>query len=108
MELEKIGKRIKEFRENAHLTQDALADILGCTTQHISALERGIKQPSLKTLIQIAATLDISTDMLLQDVLIRKTSPLADEISFILSRLSTQEQIRCIHALKAYAMYKEE
>lgn len=107
MELEKVGKQIKACRENAHLTQDALASLLGCTTQHISALERGIKQPSLKTLIQIAAVLEVSTDLLLQDILEPTTSSLANEIAAILSRLSTQEQIRCLHAIKAYAMYEK-
>lgn len=108
MKFENIGKRIKSARENACLTQDALADILGCTTQHISAIERGVKQPSLKAFIQIASALQTSTDMLLQDVLEEAENPLASEIAAILSRLSPQEQTRCLHAIKAYAMFEEK
>ena len=69
MDTKAIGKRISLFRDRAGLTQAALAEKIGCTPQHISAMERGVKTPTLETFISIANALNVRTDLLLQDVL---------------------------------------
>lgn len=97
-----IGKRIKQARETANITQEHLSSLLGCTPQHVSALERGVKQPSLETLVSIAILLNVSADFLLQDVLRVPASPVSDEIAMILSRLSLYDQLRCLCALRAF------
>lgn len=51
------------------MTQLELAKKIGCTSQHISAIERGAKTPTLETFVAIAAALRVPTDVLLQDVL---------------------------------------
>ena len=45
MEYKKIGKRLKEYREKAGFTQEALAESVGCSSTYISALERGAAFP---------------------------------------------------------------
>ena len=37
----KIGFRIKQARINAQITQDTLAELIGCSTSFISRLECG-------------------------------------------------------------------
>ncbi len=64
-----IGKRIKQARLAQNMTQEALAKALGCTSRHVSAMERGVKMPGVDTLVKIANTLEVSTDYLLQDAL---------------------------------------
>lgn len=105
MDCIKIGKRIKQARETAGITQEQLSSLLGCTPQHVSALERGVKQPSLETLVSIANLLNASSDFLLQDILKASTSPLSDEIAMILERLSPHDQLRCLCALRAFSEY---
>lgn len=100
-----IGKRIKQAREIASMTQEQLSSQLGCTPQHVSALERGVKQPSLETLVNIAILLNVSADFLLQDILKAHVSPLSNEIAIILSRLSPHDQLRCLCALRAFSEY---
>ena len=51
------------------MTQRGLAESIGCTSQHISAIERGTKTPTLETFVDIAAALKVPADVLLQDVL---------------------------------------
>ena len=51
------------------MTQRELAGAIGCTPQHISAIERGAKTPTLETFVAIATALRVPTDVLLQDVL---------------------------------------
>ena len=46
-----------------------MADIIGCTPQHISAIERGIKTPKLETFVAIANALHVQPNLLLQDVI---------------------------------------
>lgn len=64
-----MGERIQIAREERSMTQRDLANVIGCTPQHISAIERGIKTPTLETFVVIAAVLRVPADVLLQDVL---------------------------------------
>ncbi len=51
---QKLGRRIKELRKQAGMTQEALADLANIAPRHLSRLERGIHFPSLDTLELIA------------------------------------------------------
>ncbi len=51
---EKIGKFIKQLREEAHLTQDQLADKLYIRRQSVSKWERGENRPDFDTLVLLA------------------------------------------------------
>lgn len=56
---QRIGKRIKELRKQAGLTQEELAGQVHIDPQHMSRLERGKYFPSLETLELIAQNLDV-------------------------------------------------
>ena len=55
----KIGKRIKFLRENAHLTQEKLAEKCGISLDYLGKIEVNINKPGLKTLIKISQSLSI-------------------------------------------------
>lgn len=69
MDTKAVGERIQIAREECGMTQRALAEAIGCTSQHISAIERGAKTPTLETFVAIASALRVPADVLLQDVL---------------------------------------
>ena len=69
MDTKAMGERIQIAREERRMTQIRLAKEVGCTSQHISAIERGVKTPTLETFVAIAAALQVPADVLLQDVL---------------------------------------
>lgn len=69
MDTKAVGQRIQIAREERDMTQRSLAEAIGCTPQHISAIERGAKTPTLETFVAIASTLRVPADVLLQDVL---------------------------------------
>ena len=69
MDTKAVGERIQIAREERCMTQRNLAEAIGCTPQHISAIERGVKVPTLETFVAIATTLRVPADVLLQDVL---------------------------------------
>lgn len=101
MDLCAIGARIKAARERAGYTQEDLAAELDMSPTHISVLERGVKAPKLETLVRIANTLHVSTDMLLQDVATYANDGISSELSISISKLPRKEQERILNAIRA-------
>ena len=67
MQREFLGRRIKEARKLAKLTQEKLAEKINISTVYLGEIERGNKMPSIPVLIAIAEALDVSCDYLLRD-----------------------------------------
>ena len=61
----KFSKRLKELRINKGFTQEDLAKKINISPSSISLYERGVREPNLNTLIQLAEILETSTDYLL-------------------------------------------
>lgn len=59
MEKDSTGKKIKEAREKAGLTQSQLAEAIGTTSQNISQYERSLRKPKYETLLKIAKALNV-------------------------------------------------
>lgn len=59
-----IGQRIRERRESLKLTQKQLAEALGLTPQHISAIEQEKRLPSISSLAKFAEELGVNIDYL--------------------------------------------
>ena len=103
MDHKAIGSRIKIAREHAHLTQEELAVKTNLSTTHISCIERGIKPPKLDTFITIANSLEVSPDLLLQDVLKRPSDSVASELTFLIHKLSESDQERIIRIIHIFS-----
>ena len=55
-----LGKRIKELRKNAGLTQEKLAELIFIETSTLSGIESGRHFPSLITLEKVAKVLNVN------------------------------------------------
>jgi transcriptional regulator with XRE-family HTH domain len=53
----KLGQRIADLRRQRKLTQEQLAEAMGCSTEFISLVERGINAPSVAGLEKFARIL---------------------------------------------------
>lgn len=62
---QEVGKRIKESRKLAGLTQKEVAQILVMTQQQYSRFETGIFELDYNQLVQISKLYDVSVDYLL-------------------------------------------
>ena len=60
-----FGKRLKELRKNAGLTQQQLGDMVGVTKVSVCCYENGTRTPTLDTLIDLADSLNTSLIYLL-------------------------------------------
>ena len=98
-----IGSRIAEVRRSHKVTQEALADMLGVGTKHISHVENATSCLSLKNLIQFCNHFGCSLDYLIfgkqnNDAL----SKLPDEIVRILNTGNDTELNRLNRYLQIY------
>ena len=64
-DLERLGERIRNARNNKGYTQQELADRCCISLKHLQGIEKGKKNPSYLVLRSIVRMLDISLDSLL-------------------------------------------
>jgi transcriptional regulator with XRE-family HTH domain len=55
----KLGRRIAELRRARKLTQERLAEAVGCSVEFISLVERGVNAPTVAKLANFAAVLKV-------------------------------------------------
>lgn len=55
----KLGQRIAALRKKQGLTQEALAEVIGCSVEFISLVERGVNAPSVAGLQDFADALKV-------------------------------------------------
>lgn len=63
-----VGVTLKNFRLQAGLSQDELADRMDLSTPYISMLESGKRYPSIEMLIRIAIALEVRPGSLLDSI----------------------------------------
>ena len=76
----KLGLKIKELRQSKGLTQDTLAEMVGCNTSHISNIENNHTKVSLNVLLSISNALHTSIDYLLSNQYENSSLALDNEI----------------------------
>lgn len=62
-----LGMRLKKERLKQNITQEKLAELVGCSSAHISHIETGNTILSLRIILKIINQLHISSDALLCD-----------------------------------------
>jgi transcriptional regulator with XRE-family HTH domain len=60
----KLGQRIAELRRQRKLTQEQLAEALGCSVEFISLVERGVNSPTVAGLEKFAKVLKVQVNEL--------------------------------------------
>lgn len=89
-----IGKRIAQYREARGYTQEKFAEIVALTPNYLSAVERGVKTPSVETLVTIINSLDVSADEIFVDVIKVGYKIQASKFANEISSLSQEDQKR--------------
>ena len=97
-----LGKRVKEARNKAHITQEVLAEKADIAVSYLGEIERGEKTPSLDVLTGIANSLEVSCDYLLRDSVESGTVYVDADISRKLSGLTRKQRLGAEAILDAY------
>ena len=103
-----LGKRIKRYRQKAHLTQEQLADKIDVATFTIAHAESGTSKPSLPLLLKVANALNVTLDQLVCDSLPVIDTYIEKDIADLIADCSTTEKqiLRDIIAVTKETMRK--
>ncbi len=63
-----FGRVVQEYREKRGLSQEVVSGLAGIGRTHLSAIERGVRRPTLDTLFKIAEAMDLKPSELLRRV----------------------------------------
>lgn len=96
----RIGKRIKQCREQIDLTQEQFAEKLGVAPNYISTIERGASFPRCEKLIAIINGLETSADAIFCDVIDHTTEYRASVLSRKLQTLPPADQKRILEIVE--------
>ncbi len=87
-----IGKRIKNARNKAGLTQQDLAEEIGLSVPFISRIERGTSHINLKRLSDFCRVLNVSEGSILNGVSDSSYDYLFEEFNTVLKKCSPEKQ----------------
>jgi len=66
--LQIFGAIVRKRRTEQGISQESLASLAGLHRTYISMLERGIRNPSLTVILQLAEALDVRAATLIEDL----------------------------------------
>ena len=89
-----IGAKIRELRLERNMTQAALAEAADLSIPYLSHIERAMKKPSLKSLVQISNALGVTLDCVLTGNQVADVNVYYPEMQELLRDCSLYE--RCI------------
>lgn len=61
-----VGKVIQNYREKCNLSQDVVSGLADIGRTHLSAIERGVRKPTLETFFKLAEALNIAPSKLMR------------------------------------------
>lgn len=97
-----LGTRIKEARVMCGYTQEQLSEMAEIGHTYLGEIERGKKMPSLKVLIRIIESLNVSADYLLRGEVSSGKGFIYDEMTEMLEPLTPAQRKAAADILEAY------
>lgn len=100
-ENKRLNKRLQDFRKEAHIQQQEMADYCGLSKNYLSAMERGINKCNAHVLISYAKKLNVSLDVLtgLQSSIKPDTNTIIPELKTVLEKMSHENQKKLLEIL---------
>lgn len=92
LDFSSIGQRIREVRNDKHLTQEYLANATGVNVSHISNIETSKVKVNLTLLVQICNVLDVTMDYLLENEYHNPTSVIEKELLNTIKDMKKEKQ----------------
>lgn len=100
MDYSLLGQRIRRERKKLSLTQEQLAEMTGVSHAYIGQIERGERNPTLETLVNLANRLGVSIDYLLQDSLVLDDDNYIDQFRQLLMKRTSKEKQMALDVVK--------
>ena len=94
MDYTMLGRRIRRYRIEKHLTQEQLAEVADVSASFLGHIERGTRVTSLATLMKLCAALTVTPNDLLGDDLAAVRAGLPEQVT-----ISSEELLQGIALL---------
>ena len=102
--LELFSKTIRELRKNLNLTQEQLGELCDRHPVFISQLERGIKKPTLESILKLCKALKVTPGDLMNLAFSSDSDnqTIKKQIMILLDQQNTKDLKRLLRIIKAY------
>ena len=95
-----LGKKIQTLRAERKISQIRFAEMIDKSPTFVSRMERGLKRPSLETLVTIARILEVTLDSLLSENTDSLPSEKQDDQESVLRNCSAFERYVLLESMK--------
>jgi len=103
-----IGERIKTTRKQKKITQENIAEYLDISITYMSKLERGVEKINLKTLVKIAALLEVPPSFLLDGIAeIKNSDYLHNDLNEIIKKYNPNQMKLLLKISKNIAEFED-
>lgn len=92
MELKRLGVRIQQYRKALGLTQEDIADRMGCSLTYISKLENGKSSCNLERLFELSNLLECDAAELLLGINMGSSQYLDSELGQMVTQLTPNDK----------------
>ena len=65
---QKLGKKVRQLRKEAGLSQEKLGELTELDRTYISGIERGMRNPSLRNIEKLAKALKVKVSNIISDI----------------------------------------
>lgn len=96
---EAVGNRILELRKNRNMTREKLAELADISVQFLADIEKGKKNMTVTTLRKLAASLEVSTDYLVNGA----GEPTEQELITVYQKLPAEKRVYALKILRAFS-----
>lgn len=102
--------KLKELRTKRNLTQQQVADHIGCSAVVYSRYENGVRQPSIEVLLRLADLFGVSVDALLGRPEERNDTLTDYEMDLLTAARNADDRVRedALQMLISHAVTKKE
>lgn len=103
-----LGQRIRELRNNLHMSQEELSFKAGISPAHLGQIERAVKNPTIDTIAKIATALNVSiADLFTEDSISAPTQKaIVGKINAHLLNMSEEEQKDILRIIRIFRGYQ--
>ena len=98
MNNKEIGERIKRLRKEQGYTQEELSELIGFSKNHLSGIECGKYTATTPFIFRLCSVLGKTPDY----YLIGQLSPITDELTNLVRRLSEEEKQLVVKIIELY------
>lgn len=102
-----LGQRIRELRNQKHMSQEELSFKSGISAAHLGQIERATKNPTIDTVAKIATALNVPISSLFSDENIDMAQPssVVGKINAYLSVMTEEEQKDFLRIIRIFHNY---